>query len=919
MKRRYDRCPHFLASVAVIAILPTLVTGNAQAQTAASPIDTSQADSATAPQGQKPANTQKAGAEIIVTGSRIDRAGYLSPTPTVRISAAELSVGARANVGAALADLPQFKASQSPQTSSTNVQAGREPVDLRNLGEVRTLTLLDGRRFVGDNDLNSVPSILIKSVDIVTGGASAAWGSGAVAGVVNLTIDDKFSGIKLGASSGISTYGDDGQHRFEGEVGTKFADGRGHILIGGEYFRDEGIAPRTDRANAGRWSSIPNGNGTFTLTPNVGYANAYPGGIILSGALKNQVFNTDGTLRPAVLGRVVGTNSIGGDAPSDDDISPLIPPQRHYAVLGRISYQLADNLKITGDYRRSRYWGNYTWFGDHSRNVTIQSDNAFLQPEIKADLAAAGETSFTLGRFNSDLSFPRIDEKRITNQGTLSLDGSFANGRWRYGAFYSHGDYKLDLDTPGFRLTQNFANAVDSVISPTTGQPVCRIALTSPSTNCVPINLFGVGSPSQAAINYVTGAPKRNATTTLDNAGASLRGEPFDLPAGPVSVAIGGEWRRDAVVQTVDALSLVKAFASFQGSPYRGSDIVKEGFAEIAVPIVKNVTLLRDLELNGAARISDYRTSGSIWSWKVGATDEFLPGVTGRITRSRDIRSANLAELYTQSTLSNVVVNDTKNNTSPLVQVFGGGNPALTPEKADTLTAGLVLSPLPRLNMSIDYYNINIKNVITAIAPQDLVNRCNDGSVTACSRVIRGSDGVITSVIQTNINLARYKTNGIDGELSYRLPISAISPGAPGALDFHILGTWVNSLTQDDGVNKVEYVKSQGYAFVSGVPRWRLNGSVEYSNKVLDALVRARYISPGLYDGTVNYTNNHIPAYTYIDLQISGHVMQDRMPGLEVYMDVTNLFNKQPPIGSDFTAYYDVIGRYITVGARIQL
>ena len=169
------------------SVLALLVTAPLHAQTTPD-----SARDETAAQTDAPAD------DIVVTGSRIDRPGFESPTPLTHVTSAELSVGSRANVGAALADLPQFKAGQSPQTSGTNAQAGRFPVDLRGLGATRTLVLLDGRRFSSDNDLSTIPSILVKDIDIVTGGASAAWGSNAVAGVVNIRLDDRFTGLKLG-------------------------------------------------------------------------------------------------------------------------------------------------------------------------------------------------------------------------------------------------------------------------------------------------------------------------------------------------------------------------------------------------------------------------------------------------------------------------------------------------------------------------------------------------------------------------------------------------------------------------------------------------------------------------------------------------------------------------------------------------
>lgn len=286
---------------------------------------------------------------VVVTASRIDRAGFEAPTPTVHITSEELSIGARPNVAAALNDMPQFRATTSPQTTGTNTGAGNAPLDLRGLGISRTLVLVDGRRLVGDNDLNAVPTVLIKGVDVVTGGASAAWGSGAVAGVANITMDREFTGVKLGGEYGLSSRSDGEQFRFEGAFGETFADGRGHIVVGGEFLDNEGIVPKVSRKNIGRWAQVSNGAGAFINVGDVGFSDAAYGGLIMSGVLKGKAFNPDGSLRDFNYGKVVGTSMIGGEGPSNDDLSPLVTPQRRYSGMIGVTYDVNDKLKITAD------------------------------------------------------------------------------------------------------------------------------------------------------------------------------------------------------------------------------------------------------------------------------------------------------------------------------------------------------------------------------------------------------------------------------------------------------------------------------------------------------------------------------------------------------------------------------------------
>lgn len=856
-------------------------------------------------------------ADIVVTGSRIDVPGFEASTPMSRANRIDLEIGARSNVAAALNDLPQFRGTISPQTSGTNTSAGMAPVDLRGLGINRTLVLLDGRRFSSDNDLNTVPTVLIKSVDIVTGGASAAWGSGAVAGVVNIVLDGDYEGIKLGAQAGISAVGDAAERRFEAAVGRAFASGRGHVTFGAEYLDNGGVIPKTSRPSVGRWSSIAVGNGNFMLMPDVGFANAARGGLILSGVLAGQVFNQDGSLRAFRYGTVVGSEMIGGEGPSNDDLSALVTPQRRYSTLGRISFTASDSVKITAELRHSRMWNDYIWFGDHNRgNIFISRDNAFLSPALGAQLAAAGEAGFTMGRFNSDFPFPRIDFERVTTQGTIALDGTIGR-RWRWSAYYSHGAYRNDIDTPGFVIGTNFNQAVDAVRDPVTGRPVCRIKLTNPASSCVPLNLFGEGSPSADALAYVTGTPRQRATTRLDVGGFSLRGEPFTLWAGPVSIAAGVEARREAIRQSVGELDLARAFRSFNFAPISGGFTVKEVFGEILVPLVRGRPLLRRFELNAAARLSDYNTTGSIWSWKLGVTNEFFPGFRARFTRSRDIRSANLAELYTQLMVGYNTLTDPVKNASVYVLNNSSGNPDLHPETATTLTAGLIYAPpaVPGLRLSVDYYRIRIDDVITSISAQDLVIRCFNGNQTLCAHVERDANGDIARTITSYLNLSQYRTDGIDAELSQTLPLRAFD--LPGTLNVRLLASWVDSLKTNDGVSTIEYAGSQGNAFSLGVPKWRINASVGYDNDIFGAQLRTRYISPGNFNSTVKLINKHIPAYAYVDLLMRVRVAEGSSIKMEVYGNISNLLDKQPPNGSLYSPFYDVVGRYFSVGARL--
>lgn len=860
---------------------------------------------------------------VRASSSRIDRPGFDAPTPTTSLGVEELAIGARPNIGAVLNDLPHFRPGVTPQTSGTNNMAGSAPADLRGLGVNRTLVLLDGRRFSSTNDLNTIPTIMVKGVDVVTGGASAAWGSGAVSGVVNIAIDRDFTGTRLGSQYGISDRGDANERRFEAAFGRELFGGRGHVVLGAEFLDNDGLVPRSRRGQVSGWATLPDGQGRFVLTPDISIADAAYGGLIVSGALAGQEFNPDGSLSPFEYGRVVGTSMVGGNGPRGDDFSPLMTPQRRYSVMATSYFDLTESTRLTLDVRHSRMYNEYPWFGDHNRGgsrLTIQDDNAFLPGHVRDALAQAGETSFQMGRYNADFAYADIDFQRKTTEATLALDG-YLGQNWRWSTYYTHGEYRDDVSNPGFLLRDNYARSVDSVLDPVTGQPVCRVALTDPSTDCVPINLFGNGSPSDAAVAYVTGAPSSNTLIKLDAGGISLQGEPWTLPAGDVSVAVGLEGRREWQETVVGELDEAGAFATMSYAPMFGSFSVKEAFGEVLVPLVRDVPGLNKLELNAAARLSDYDTTGSIWSWKVGATNEFMPGLRARATRSRDIRSASLTEMFTTQTTAWNGLADPVTGQNVTALIIGGGNPDLKPEEADTITFGLAWTPgfTEGLDLSIDYFNITINDVITSVQVQEVVTRCFRGNQRLCGQIVRDANNNIERIMSTPVNLAEYKTDGIDAEILYTLPADRLFPAAGGRLQWRALGTWINNLTTDDGEVKLGYVGSQGSAFVGpGVPRLRVVNNLSYQGDAFSANLRARYLSAGKYNAAVDIVNNDIGSYTYFDLGLNARLKRFASSEVEIYANINNLLDKDPPASSAYSAFYDVMGRYYSVGARIR-
>jgi outer membrane receptor protein involved in Fe transport len=866
--------------------------------------------------------------EIVVTGSRIERAGFDQPTPTTVLGTAEIRQSAQQSLQQVLGEQPQVRNTTNPSATVGSTGSGIAPVDLRGLGSSRTLTLVNGRRFVGNNNLNFVPVNLVERVEVVTGGASAAWGSDAVAGVVNIILNDDFEGATLGASSGISSRGDGFLYSFEGAFGTDFAGGKGHFMIGAEYLRNKGIGPHGMNSRPFFGADFVNiGNGQRELRPNVNtnlLVAGSPvtfGGTILTGALAGRVFNPDGTIRP----------NQPGDALNVFETLLVQSPLERLGSYARLSYEIG-GAKLWVDAAYGRTDTNQPFLPDTAGAVlavSISATNPFLNPQIRQQLASAGQTSFLLGRLSRDTFFLTFDAVRETKEVAVGVDGEFGGG-WKYSAHFSRGDVDSKQRLENSSIPANFARAINAVSS--NGQIVCAVNADATAANddpaCVPFNPFGENAASPAAMAYVRGTQRLESVTKLDTAAAELQGDLFSLWAGPVTVAIGAEARWEKQRQQNGELDRAGPASIFGTALYRnpvnGGFNVKEAFAEALVPLL-DADMVK-LELNGAARYSDYSRSGGIWSWKVGGTARLFDSLLLRATRSRDIRAPSITELFSVGTLNLRVVNDRDRagregtpgyNPTPQIRLLSGGDPNLVPEISKTTTVGGSFSPsfLQGFNFSVDYYDIKIGGAIQVPDTQDITLACAAGDADSCARVDRNASGTITEVRATFANIASVRTSGFDFEASYLLPLSRIS-SLPGALRFRALATYVKELVFETPSSSRDAVGSVGDTILSGIPHWRGNFSATYQDESVGLDARIRYVGGGRFDASqTNIVNNSIAARTYLDLGAQFKATDQ----FTFFGHVRNVFDKDPPLTIQLGgANYDTIGRYFTAGVRLN-
>lgn len=928
------------------------------------------------------------GAEIIVTGSRVARRGFDAPTPTRVLTAEAIEQRGAPNVGDFLNEVPSFRVSQNAQTNpQTATASGQVYVDLRALGNIRTLVLVDGRRHVpssstGQVDLNLIPTILVDRIDVVTGGASAAYGSDAVSGVVNIIINTRLEGFRGDLALGLSDHGDNFERRISLGFGTSFADNRGHIVIGGDYVRTDGVTSYYDRDWGRRGDEIvsfannrPADLPSRIYAPGVRYTNSSPGGTILGVNADTNAANGADVLRGIEFlpGGAIGRFSYGNDpgvGSAYDFTTPdgiptrlghqLILPINRHVVLAHLDYDVTDNIAffVEGSYARSGSSFNGTAVRDTATSgsaaVIIRRDNAFLPAEIGQIMDANNIASFPLGRWNGDWAQAKIDNYSTTYRIAGGLSGTI--GDWSWDAYYQYGRNVYEGRINNIRIAQNFQWAYDAIRLPS-GQIVCRNE-TARAQGCVPLNLFGAGSPSQEAVNYVNGTLFNEVTTTQQVVAVNLRGNPFSTWAGPVGVAVGAEYRRDSAIGVVDSLSEARAYSYGNYQPFSGAFTTKEAYAEMVVPIASDLPFAHMAELNGAIRYTDYGSRGGVTTWKLGAIWEVVQGLRFRGTRSRDIRAPNAAELFSEITNLTSLRNPFSGVTTP-TRVFSGASPGLRPERADTLTLGAVLTPrfIPGLTLAADYYDIDIGGAIASYGGQVILDRCF-AEVQAgtpgffCGFVARSGSGAATtidSVTTALLNIASLKTRGVDFELSYRTRLGA------GSLTTRISGTYTDRLISDDGLGSGPSFNAQGIiqargsvidragqvgGFTSGanigstsVPHWQLAGSLTYTDDRFSTTMQARYVGGGKVDNNlvdpsdpdydprspISVGPQDVSGRLYLNWSGSINLLRDGERRLQVYGVINNLTNVDPPFpATQLSGLFDRLGRFYRLGVRFS-
>ncbi len=732
--------------------------------------------------------------EVVVTGSRIARQDYVAQSPIVTTSVESVQNSGVPTVDAFLLQLPQFQPGSGGFTnvSSGGLGVGQATLNLRGLGSVRTLVLLDGRRLQPGNaqsviDVNTIPASAISDVEVVTGGASATYGSDAVAGVVNFKLRKTYSGSELSAQLGQSERGDATTRQVSGIAGTDFAGGAGAVMFAAEFADREPIGFRD------REFSTPTGN-LAALLGNGYYAPA--GSNLPTQAAVNTLFasygaaagavprtanfgvNADGTLfRSGAPGTnyrpdgdvCVEANGAAGFGYDGNCTNNLQNGLRRGAGLLRAQYELSPQVTLFAQglfaHSFARGQGSHpqaTPFG--AAGLTVPASNPFIPADLRAVLASrpTPDASFTyLKRIEQD--GPRsFTSSTDTYQALLGAEGKLG-GDWGFEAYYSHGNTSpTDKSVAGsvsISALQQLLNAPDG------GASLCAGGY----------NIFGPQPSSSSCASYISRRTVTTTDITQDEVALNATGTVWHIPAGDLKLALSGSARRneystkpDPAIQAGDIAAVVAV------QPTKGTVRVNEVAAEVLVPLLSERFLVRSLNLNGGYRYSHYNTSGGVSTYKVGLDWRLVDPLLIRGGYQKAVRAPNIAELFQPAggVIANIgappasgdpcdvrtalrtgtngaairalclaqgipsTIVDTYNQANVGQPSVTQGNPDLSPETANSYTIGAVIQPgflgraVERMTLSIDYYNIKIEDTIASLGVQNTLNKCfnTDGS-----------------------------------------------------------------------------------------------------------------------------------------------------------------------------------------------
>jgi iron complex outermembrane recepter protein len=911
----------------------------------------------------EPVFAQTGGAEseeLVVTGSRIQRRDAISVGPITTLTADDIEAVAPTSIGDLLQTLPSVGVSLN-SNGTQGTAFGSSSINLRYLGSAegsgnRTLVLVDGRRWVNAVggrgfrdfvDLNTIPLGLVERIEVLKDGASAIYGADAIAGVVNIHTRRDVEGFQLSLRAGQTSESDN--ENLSGYLNWGGSWDRLSVLASVSY-SDTNPVRTSDRSLTAR-----------ALTPLSAAPTSPRGLFVLPGLNNNAYFGTPaafGNNAASAITRLPGVTMIGSGASADesfrvatlpaDDYNTMaqgiyaIGPSERMGAFGRISYEFNPALTATFEALYSTRTSSQLFSPvlldlRGSNGYGISADQAFNPFGTANGVPLANALAFTSSAFRAQRVMEEVGNRNNvqqieTTRYLVGLDGAFALlGDWDWDA---HLSFSRNEATFHAYNQVNLQNVYSALRSPAT----CAAA-----AGCTPLNIFGVITPAMA--DYIRYNGRDEQVAEQINFGANVSRELFELPGGAVGFAAGYEYRRESAEDLPDAfantpsaiLPLVGGAAQNPTTaqardPTKGAYYLHEVYAEVNLPLLMNAPLAYSLDVDLAARYSDYSTVGDRTTGKIGVAWRPISDLLVRTTFSQGFRAPSILELYQGQRQTNFQAIDPCNGggaglpgcagipTTYHQNLYGAGtvagvtagNPNLDAETSETIAAGLAYTPAwaPGLAITVDWFSIEVEDAIASQTATQILQACANRLVF-CDLIDRASTGEVLELRQAVVNLSSIEVEGIDAGARYAFETGL--GGFEASIDVSYLERYRTSVPQPDGSIVVNDRAGLSNQPRSTFPHWKAQAGLQWDNGPWSAGWRVRYIgeSDDVAGNAVN--GGTIKAITYNDIQLGYEFAE---PNVSLTFGVDNVADTQPPASAannpiNFDIYtYDIRGRY---------
>jgi outer membrane receptor protein involved in Fe transport len=955
--------------------------------------------------------------EVVVTGSRIAQPNLETTSPVTQVTSDDIAVQGVTRVEDLVNQLPQAFAAQNANVS--NGATGTATVNLRGLGSPRTLVLIDGRRMPYGGvsstsaapDLNQIPAAMVERVEVLTGGASAVYGSDAIGGVVNFIMKKDFEGVQFDATYGLyqhnNDYGGPGATKLRDTIATNHGLNPSQFNLPDDNVTDGearefnvlmGVSTEDGRGNITAYAGVRDNKQVLqrdrdysacSLNPNPtesfscgGSATSYPGYFYLSPTAIFTIDQTTGnTFRPFNF---------------DTDLYNFGPtnhyqrPDTRYSLGAFGHYELTEAADVYTQLMFTDYESvaQIAPGGNFFNTSSVNCDNPFLSQQqldtvgcSDAMVDAGDSVPVFVARRNVEGGGRQQRFENTSFRALLGVRGQITEN-WNYDTSVQYSSVVADQSANNYFHKTRLARANDVVVDPATGNPVCRSVLDGTDPNCVPYNQWQIGGVTPEALAYIQVPGLQQGKIEQEIYTASVTGDlgaygvksPFATES--IKVAVGAEKRFDRLKNVTDDPT-AQFLLSGAGGPtigLQGSTKVLDLFTEVRAPLVQDKPFADQLGLELAYRNSDYDPIKTD-TYKIGMDWAPIQDVRFRASYQRAIRAPNVVELFTaqgfnlfdmpgdpcgwalntadpehdnravNATLSPALAAACTANGVPADQLGAagldspagqfnfkqGGNLDLKPETSDTYTYGIILQPrfLPKLAVSIDYFDIKIDDTISTFGPDNSLNPCLlQGDADACSRIHRDNRGNLWRgdgfVEDLNINIGSLQTKGVDLNMSY----TGVELGGMGELSFNLVGTYLDTLLTEPGpgIAPIE-CKGKYSGATCGVPspEWRHHFRVGWETPWnVDLALTWRYYDAvtNIVPGLAQNIDYKLGERNYFDLAASWAVTEKAL----IRFGINNLLDKDPPLssavgttgnGNTFPQTYDALGRWMFLRAQV--